>query len=170
MRCSPAGERFTSSSATSHDVVAPGSPAVAGESGESEAATRARDADDCMLGYIAQELGRHGAREFLCVSATISARLQLAKRQPSSARCLGLTASDACANFPLGGGLCERVVSADFLYTIFETTDGAMRVAPATFAGGARTMPLRRFEEKAAAAIDARCVRMREVEPPVEAT
>ena len=27
---------------------------------------------------------------------------------------LRLTASDACANFPLGGGLCERVVSADF--------------------------------------------------------
>ena len=78
---------------------------------------------------------------------------------------LRLTASDACANFPLGGGLCERVVSADFLYTTFETTDGAMHVAPATFAGGARTMPLRRFEEKAAAAIDARCVRMREVEP-----
>ena len=83
---------------------------------------------------------------------------------------LRLTASDACANFPLGGGLCERVVSADFLYTTFETTDGAMRVAPATFAGGARTMPLRRFEEKAAAAIDARCVRTREVESPVEAT
>ena len=61
-------------------------------------------------------------------------------------------------------------MSADFLYTTFETTDGAMRVAPATFAGGARTMPLRRFEEKAAAAIDARCVRMREVEPPVEAS
>ena len=54
VRCSPAGERFTSSSATSHDVVAPGSPAVAGESGESEAATRAREAEDCMLGYIAQ--------------------------------------------------------------------------------------------------------------------
>ena len=83
---------------------------------------------------------------------------------------LRLTASDACANFPLGGGLCERVVSADFLYTTFETTDGAMRVAPATFAGGARTMPLRRFEEKAAAAIDARCVRMRAVAPPVEAS
>jgi len=64
VRCSPAGERFTSSSATSHDVVAPGSPAVAGESGESEAATRARDAEDCMLGYI-QELGRHGGKEFL---------------------------------------------------------------------------------------------------------
>ena len=66
VRCSPAGERFTSSSATSHDVVAPGSPAVAGESGESEAATRAREAEDCMLGYIAKSLAGTAARSSSC--------------------------------------------------------------------------------------------------------
>ena len=69
VRCSPAGERFTSSSATSHDVVAPGSPAVAGESGESEAATRARDAEDCMLGYIAAAWAAR-RRGVLLLSAT----------------------------------------------------------------------------------------------------
>ena len=87
VRCSPAGERFTSSSATSHDVVAPGSPAVAGESGESEAATRAREADDCMLGYIAKSLAGTAARSSSWRQRDLDVCLaSLCPRRPPSAR------------------------------------------------------------------------------------